>query len=140
VRVVFDTVIFVRCLLNPHSRWGELIFKHAGEYTLVISEPVVREILEVLRRPELLRKFRTVENMDMARVLDLLAEAETVEVTTIDPVSRDSKDDKFIATAQAARATYLVSEDRDLLDLGEHDGIPIIDGMGFLRILQASDV
>jgi uncharacterized protein len=139
VRVVFDTVIFVRCLLNPHSLWGELIFRHAGEYTLVISEPVVREILEVLHRPELTRKFRTVENMDTARVLDILAEAQAVEVTNIEPVSRDPKDDKFIAAAQAAGAAYLVSEDRDLLDFGEHAGIPIIDGMTFLRILEASD-
>ena len=48
LRVVFDTVIFVRALINPHGIWGRLIFQHADAYTLVISPPVVAEILEVL--------------------------------------------------------------------------------------------
>ena len=42
------------------------------------------------------------------------------------------------ATALAAKADYLVSEDRDLLDLGEHKGIKIISCSELLAILKES--
>src|SRR5438105_4186019 len=50
VRVVFDTVIFVRNLINPHSICGRLLVDHWQQYQLVLSRPVAEEILQVLRR------------------------------------------------------------------------------------------
>ena len=63
-----------------------------------------------------------VAGMDTRRVLDLLSQAELVEISTIPADSRDLKDDKFLATAVLGQADYVVSEDRDLLDLGECQG------------------
>jgi hypothetical protein len=48
--------------------------------------------------------------------------------------SRDAKDNKFLAAAEAAKADYLVSEDRDLLDLTEHQGTRIIPAHEFLQV------
>ena len=134
-RVVIDTVVFVRSLLNPHSRSGRLIFAHANEYRLILSAPVIREILEVLQRPEITRKIRFVGGMDTRRVLDLLSQAELVEVAQISPASRDPKDDKFLTTAVLGEADYVVSEDRDLLDLEEYQGIKIVNVATFLELL-----
>ena len=50
---------------------------------------------------------------------------------------RDPKDDKFLATCLAAGADYLVSEDDDLLVLGEHAGTRILDAKAFLAILES---
>ena len=134
--VVIDTVVFVRSLLNPHSAPGRVIFAHADEYRLILSAPIVREILEVLQRPEITSKIRFVAGMDTRRVLDLLSQAEIVELSSIPQVSRDPKDDKFLATAVAGEADYVISEDRDLLDLGEYQGIKIVDVATFLKILN----
>ena len=79
--IVIDTVVFVRSLLNPHSFSGRIIFAHADDYRLILSAPIVREILEVLQRPEITRKIRFVADMDTRRVLDLLSQAELVHVT-----------------------------------------------------------
>src|SRR5688572_5740759 len=116
-RAVFDTVIFVRALINPHGIWGRLIFQHGRAYTLIISPPVVEEILDVLHRPELTRRFRSLVGLDVARVIAILDHAEAVELQDVPAVSRDPKDDKFLATAVAARADYVVTEDNDLLVL-----------------------
>jgi uncharacterized protein len=137
--VVIDTVVFVRSLLNPYSAPGRLIFAHAQEYRLILSAPIVREILEVLKRPEITRKIRFVAGMDTRRVLDLLSQAELVELSDIPAVSRDPNDDKFIATAVLGGAEYIVSEDRDLLDIGEYQGIKIIDVATFLKILTEGE-
>ena len=134
--VVIDTVVFVRSLLNPFSFSGRIFFAHADDYRLILSAPIIREVLEVLRRPEITQKIRFVAGMDTRRVLDLLSEAELVEVSDIPQISRDPKDDKFLATAVAGEADYVVSEDRDLLDLGEYQGIKIVDVGTFLKILN----
>ncbi len=136
LRVVFDTVVFVRGLINPHGLWGRLIFDHAESYELYLSQPILQEILEVLDRPAIKRKYRTIVGRGMVQLLDLFAQADIVEIGTIEAVSRDPKDNKFLATAQAARAAYLVSEDEDLLTLTEYQGIKIVNAATFLRILE----
>ncbi|HLJ68344.1 MAG TPA: hypothetical protein VKX16_13385 [Chloroflexota bacterium] len=47
MRVVLDTVVFVRALINPYGMWGKLLFASADSYELVLSEPIIREGLEV---------------------------------------------------------------------------------------------
>jgi len=119
VSVVFDTVVFVCGLINPYSFWGRLIFEHATAYRLGVSREVVTEVLEVIQRPRIVRKYRSVATRDMGAVLSLLGGAEVVDLDEIPEVARDHKDDKFLATAGQAKAEYLVSEDEDLLVLGE---------------------
>ena len=138
IRVVFDTVVFVRALINPFGRWGRLLFEPSSAYRLVISPPVVSEVLVVIRRPEVVVLFRPHPGRDSAAVLALLADAESVEIdeATIPRVSRDPKDDKFLATARAGRAAFLVSEDDDLLVLEEYEGIRIVNAETFLRVLD----
>jgi uncharacterized protein len=137
-KVVLDTVVLVRSLINPFGRWGELVFEHGDRYDLVLSEPIVRELLEVLHRPELVRKYRTLPERDMHAMLDVLSRAQLVEVTHIPRVSRDPKDDAFLATARAAGADYLATEDDDLLVLHAYEGTKIVSAVDLLAILSAS--
>ncbi len=140
MRIVVDTVVFVRALINPYGRWGRLVFEYADRYDLVLSEPITREVLEVLHRPELTRKYRSDQTRNLAMLIARLGAIQLVELTTIPAVSRDPLDDKFLATAKAAGAAYLVSEDEDLLTLKEYEGIPIINAGAFLHLLeQASE-
>lgn len=133
--IVLDTVVFVRSLINPHSRCGRIVFAHGSSYRLVLSQPVLVEIIEVLRRPELTRKFRSLAGLDYERVLDIISQVEVVTIEAPPAVSRDPTDDKFLATARAAGADYLVSEDKDLLSLERYSGARIVDCATFLTIL-----
>jgi putative PIN family toxin of toxin-antitoxin system len=47
--------------------------------------------------------------------------------------SRDASDDPFLACALAAQATYIVSSDRDLLDLGKRFGVAIVTPIQFIK-------
>jgi putative PIN family toxin of toxin-antitoxin system len=136
VRVVFDTVGFVRGLINPKSRWGRILFAHTAAYQLVVSPAIVLEVLEVLRRPEVVRLFSTLPGRNPATIVAMLQTAETVEPAATPQISRDPKDDKFLAAAREAGVDYLVSEDRDLTDLKDYEGIAIVDGAAFLAILE----
>lgn len=134
-RVVLDTVVLVRALINPHSRCGRIVFVHHPQYRLFVSEPVTREMLAVLHRPELTAKFRGLADLNLSRVVELLGQAEVVEAANVPATSRDPNDDKFLATAAAAEADYLVTEDADLLILERHGEVKIVNADAFLQLL-----
>lgn len=138
LRAVFDTVVFVRAILNGRSTCGRLLFAYQGQYQLILSTPVVVEILQVLSREELVGKIerRSTYLEAIAGLLASFSHAESVEMVEIPPTSRDPKDDKLLATAVAAQADYLVSEDNDLLVLGQYDGVQIVNVATFLDILE----
>ncbi len=135
MRAVLDTVVFVRALINPHGVWGQLLEAH-GEYELVISPAILAEIVDVLNRPELRKRFPRVSALpDVRRVLAIIETAEVVEPADVEPVCRDPNDDKFFACAVAGDADYIVSEDKDILAAGQHRGVRTIRATEFLALL-----
>jgi predicted nucleic acid-binding protein len=65
MKVVFDTVVLVRSLLDPSSWWGRLLFDHANKYELIVSPPILTEYYRVLHRPKLVQKYRAVMTRDL---------------------------------------------------------------------------
>jgi len=134
--VIFDTVVFVRALINPHSYWGRLIFDYYQDYRLIVSPQIVREYVEVLQRPELTSRFSSLKGLNAERILEIIQGAEVVMPSQEPQVSRDIKDNKFLAAAEEAKADYLVSEDRDLLDLDKYKDTRIVPTIEFLHLLN----
>lgn len=136
LKAVLDTVVFVRCLMRPMGIWGSLVVVPIDRYRLIVSESVVNEILEVLQRPEVKSKFHPFPAMHYERVLDVIGEAEVVSLPALPAASRDPKDDKFLATARAANADYLITEEEGLLVVSEYEGTRIVTARDFLDILE----
>ena len=140
MRVLFDTVVLVRGLINPGSRWGRLLFEQASSYTWIVSPSIVDEYLEVLRRLRIVRKYRDIETRNLAAMLDLIATAVVVQPASIPAICRDPEDDKFLAAAMAGSVRFIVTEDMDLLDIGIYEKIAIISAEAFLRLLDADEI
>ena len=140
MRVVLDTVILVRGLINPSSLWGRIVFDRARSFRWVVSDDIVAEYLDVLNRPELTRKYRAAESRNLAAITAQIATAVVVVPATTPTVCRDPEDDKFLAAAMAGNAQFIVSEDRDLLDLYSYEGIHIVTAETFLRVLDTGEV
>ena len=136
-RVVFDAVGYARSLINPPSRWGRVVFDYADDYQLVVSPPLVREILDILARQRVRRKLRTVAGRDLHTVLGIIKDAVVVQITDEiqTPHLRDPKDNHILATAVEGDADYIVTEDKDLLVLGANRGIVICDAAAFLDVI-----
>ena len=137
LRVVLDTVVFVRALINPKSRSGRLLLEYSSRFTLVVSEPTAHELLDVINRPELKAKYKSLDRIDARTVIDLLSKAEAVKIGNPPSVVRDPKDNIFVATAHVGRADYIVSEDKDLLVLERTAGVPVINTAAFIAILES---
>jgi uncharacterized protein len=138
VRVILDTVILVRSLINPYSLWGRIVFDHASRYRWVVSSAIESEYLEVIGRPELVRKYRNVATRDVDTVIAQLSTATVVETSAEPRVCRDPEDDKFLAAAEAGNARYIVTEDLDLLALRSYKGIRIATAASFMHVLDAA--
>lgn len=136
MRVVLDTVVFVRALINARSFCGRILSEFAPQYTLLISKETAQELLEVIRRPELTAKYKRLASIRIESVIELAEQAEIVELGEISPAVRDIKDDIFIATAQQGQCGYLVTEDNDLLVLNGQYDFDIITPKTFIARLE----
>ena len=61
----------------------------------------------------------------------LMSKIELVEPVTKVEVCRDPDDDKFIGCAIDAGAYYIVSGDKDLLDISEYGGVEMVTAADF---------
>lgn len=131
-RVVLDTNIFVSMALGGqvgkiNDEW------RAGKFILVVSEDIVSEYLEVLQRPKLHLKSRTISTIvnRVYRKAEFVAPEEKIFV-----VLADTTDNKFIEAAITGKTDYIISGDKHLLNLKEYKSIPIITAHEFIGILE----
>lgn len=136
VRVVIDTVIFIRSLLKPRGYNSEIV-KRVNEYELFVSEDILKEVVDVLHRSSLKKKYDPSGIIAISDILDILSDAAVVTPSQKVNVCRDQHDDKFIECAIAAGADYIVSGDEDLLIIKEYGKIKIVSADAFLQILDS---
>jgi uncharacterized protein len=122
---VFDCMVFVQTLANakgPACACYELV--RGGRLTLYVSSDIVAEVGDVLSRPKVRRKLPTLTDQRVEVFLrDVLGRAAMLsDVPETFQLERDPKDEHYINLAIAADAAYLVTWDRDLLDLMGDEG------------------
>jgi len=119
-RVVFDCNLFVQGIANrnsPARKALRLFF--TGDISLFVSEPIIREVRDVLNRAELRRKLPGINDRIVNAFLTKL-EAKAILIVNIPEefhYERDPDDEMYVKLAIVANAAYLVSRDKDLLDL-----------------------
>jgi putative PIN family toxin of toxin-antitoxin system len=136
-RAVLDTNVLVSGLISDHSPPRQLVDAWLdGRYTLVTSLYQVQELNHVLSYPRIASRL-DLEEAELEMILAaLLSQAEVVAGELQLPgVTRDPKDDAIVACAQEGGAGYIVSGDRDLLDLGEYKGIRVVTPREFVEML-----
>lgn len=135
MRIVFDTNIFLRAVLNPHglSAW---VLHQMELLEVIVSKEIVDEIVDVFSRPELRRKYPDLAELDIERALTIVSKAEVVLPTHRVNVCRDPNDDKFLECALEGKAEYLVTEDKDLLSLKAFGITRIVNTSTFAKILR----
>jgi putative PIN family toxin of toxin-antitoxin system len=121
LRIVLDTNIVLRGLVNIHSPSGRIIGAMERRLAiLLLSKPLLSEYRAVLTDPVIVTRFPelTEEKVEVAlRRFRYVGEYVRVIKARFE-YPRDPLDEKLIELAIAARATDLVSADNDLLSLG----------------------
>jgi putative PIN family toxin of toxin-antitoxin system len=137
-RAVIDTQVFLRALINKRSIPAKIVFDLGENYTLIYSLETRREVEDVLSRESIRRKFPQITDVLVHQVANIFRlSLQVVLPAEIPQISRDPKDNIFLACAIAGAANYIVSEDQDLLVLHPFGHIAVIDALTFLRILNS---
>jgi putative PIN family toxin of toxin-antitoxin system len=146
--VVFDCMVFVQAVANakgPACACYDLV--RSGRLALYISPEIMAEIGDVLSRPKVRRKLPALtDEVVEAFLRDTHGRAVTLtEVPEAYRLERDPKDERYINLALASEASYLVTWDRDLLDLMDDEGfrrqfprLTILEPPALLRLFPRS--
>lgn len=131
MRVVLDTNVFISAILG--GRLGVIVDEwKAGKFTLIITDAIAREYLDVINRP----KFKIPQNEIMAATDYLLQTAEFVTPQEqIHVIVADLTDNKFLEAAVAGKVNFIVSGDNHLLELKSFKKITVITAREFITRL-----
>jgi putative PIN family toxin of toxin-antitoxin system len=147
IAAVFDCTVVTQALINPKGPAGACLaaaqIRHAHVF---VSDHVLQEVRELPMKLAA-RLGVTTERVD-GLVLDLAKYTELVEDVPADfTYDRDPDDAAYVNLASVAKARFLVTRDRDLLDLMKSvefterfPGLQIVEPPVFLRAIEAASV
>lgn len=137
LRIVLDSVVAVSAFLTEGlaSDTVSQCEKNAYLYT---TEEILQETRRVLLEKPHIRNRYNYSSEKVEVFINYLRNISTVvaQLPDIRVIERDPKDDIIISCAVAASADYIISRDRDLLDLGNYGEIQIVSPEEFMGILN----
>ena len=133
MKVVLDTNVFISSFFGGNPRKIIDLWKN-GKITLCLSNNILEEYIEVLRRLGL-------ENeQELEELLALFKKGFNLVFTKKTPrlfvVKDDPDDDKFIECAVKLEADFVVTGDRALEAIKEYKGIKILSPYKFLKLTK----
>ncbi|MCX5901946.1 MAG: putative toxin-antitoxin system toxin component, PIN family [Proteobacteria bacterium] len=130
MKVVIDTNVFVSSFFGGNPRKIIDMWKQ-GKLTLCLSKEIISEYTTVLNRIGLENQKELKEIFSLfARGIHSVFSGKTPALKV---VIDDPDDDKFIECAVALKAEYIISGDKDLLEVSEYMGIKILNPREFLN-------
>ena len=154
ILAVFDCNIFLQSLLNPHSIAAKCLEKvRSGKVKLFVSKDTLAEVRDVVLRPNILARLPDADAAQIEAFIEDISSVSTLihSVPETFKFSRDPKDEIIINLAVVAEVEYIVSRDKDLLDLmsGFTDEckefrqrfrfLKVVEPLEFLRIVEEKE-
>ena len=127
MKLVIDTNVLISAVFfggKPRKVVESVI---GGHVKACASGEIIKEYEEVLE--EMISRKQGVLRKDLFQFL--MKRIEIAQPVSEVRVCRDPDDDKFLSCAIEAGALYIVSGNKDLLDIGEYDGVTIITAAEF---------
>ena len=142
-KAVLDTTVLVSAFLKPVPEgpaFRLLGFAGDGAFELYVSDDILAETSDVLLNRKHLRRRYQYPDSAVDQFCKGLADLAVAVVSDPPPVQvvRDPNDNMIVSCALVANANYIVTRDKDLLSLSEHEGISMITPEAFLEVLRSA--
>ena len=153
-RAVFDCNVLLQAAARERSVAAKCLnLAESGHVQLCLSREVLAEVEDVLNRPEIRAHFPDLSDEIVGAFLTRLQKLSVLvrRVPKEFSYPRDEDDEPYINLAVAAGAGFIVSRDRDLLDLmtGYTDeckefrqrfrALRVVEPVEFLKLLEESE-
>ena len=133
IKIVLDTNIWISYLISKNSnQWDTLIF--SDKIQIIYSEKLLNEFIEVTQRDKF-RKFFSLEDLEV--ILKFLGDF-AIFVESIGKkytLCRDLKDNFLLDLAVTAEADFLVTGDKDLLEIKTLENVKILSPTDFINFI-----
>ncbi len=137
MRAVLDTNVLLAGLRSNKGASFELLrLLRAGKWKLVLSNTVLTEYEEVVKREAAALDLTLADADELLDVLCLLAEPCTVSDRWT-PILTDPSDEALVQLASEAKANCLVTHNRRHLEPATRLGIKVLAPKQFLDIVRA---
>jgi putative PIN family toxin of toxin-antitoxin system len=113
-KIILDTNVWISFLIGKELQdLKDLIVSE--KVKVITTDQLINEIRLVTSRDKLKKYFNQDKVTDLISLLDILADK--VKIKKIDKICRDPKDDFLLALSKESGAYYLITGDKDLLDI-----------------------
>ena len=138
--VVVDCMVFVQAAANEKSPAARILdLLDEGKIVLYVSKLILAEARYVLNRSDVRARLHKLTDVAVEALFERLDQHATLirQVPKRFVYPRDPKDEPYINLAVEMKADYLVSRDKDLLDLmkWEKEGREFQKQFRFLKIV-----
>jgi putative PIN family toxin of toxin-antitoxin system len=130
ISATLDTNVYIRAFNFGGPAAALLGHARAGNLRIDISEPILDETTEVLRE-KFQRDPYTIN--DIRQKMEKLGNRVT-PTQTVNVIKEDPDDDRILECAAAAKSDYIVTEDKDLLRVGQYGGAKIVTIGDFMKL------
>lgn len=131
-KIVLDTNIWIKFLITKdYTKLDSLLL--SAQVTLLFSEELLAEFIEVTRRPKFKKYF---PKSDVEAILDTIDDvAKFVKVVSKANVCRDPKDNFLLSLSKDGKADFLITGDNDLLQLKKFGKTKILTITQYLELI-----
>ncbi len=133
VKVVLDTNVYISAILFGRKPEEIRKLSQEGKIELLVSEAIIAEVAEVLRR-----KFDW-ESWQISQIINEIRETTTLVIPnqTLSVIKKDEGDNRVLECVVEGKAQYIISGDKShLLPLKEYQGIKVLSPDQFLRKMK----
>jgi len=130
-----DANIFISFLISHQPPISTILDLWAkGELEVCYSAEILEELEAFLKYPKIRKLVSGLETeslIDAVKIMGIL-----VVPTKKIEICRDKKDNKYLEVSLESVSKFLISGDKDLLALGEFEGIKIVSPRVFVSLLH----
>lgn len=114
-KVIIDTNLWISFLIGKElHNLKDLITTE--KVRLITTDQLITELKIVTARPKLQKYFDQEKIAELISFLNIVSEK--VKIKNIEQICRDPKDDFLLALSKESKANYLITGDKDLLEIG----------------------
>ena len=122
-RVILDTNLWISFLISKRQKELDELLE-SGAVTLIFSQELLEEFLDVSERPKFKRFFKKSDIKTLLTQIETFGELIRVESKINE--CRDPKDNFLLSLSVDGKADFLVTGDSDLLVLGKIENTRIV--------------
>ncbi len=131
IRLVIDTNLWISFIISKKLMWLDTLL-YENKARILFSKELIEEINETIKKPKLKKYFKGNAIEEMLIAFDTYIDL--IEVTSKINICRDPNDNFLLALSKDGKANYLITGDKDLLEIQQYEKTTILKMSDFIKV------